>query len=95
MMQNPKYNEGRPWFVSFRPTLHSPHKIPDADMNTYREYASLLEMIESRIGKMEKSGKDVFDLKTELKLAKDKLKKGRFRMAKIYIDSLNKHLSEG
>jgi len=95
MMQNPKYNEGRPWFVSFRPTIHSPHKIPDADMNTYREYASLLEMIESRIGKMEKSGKDVFDLKTELKLAKDKLKKGRFRMAKIYIDSLNKHLSEG
>jgi len=95
MMQNPKYNEGRPWFISFRPTLHSPHKIPDADMNTYREYASLLAMIESRIEDMEKSGRDVFELKTEVKLAKDKLKKGRFRMAKIYIDSLNKHLSEG
>jgi len=37
----------------------------------------------------------VFDLKTEFKLAQDKLKKGRFRMAKIYIDSLRKHLLEG
>jgi hypothetical protein len=95
MMQNPKYNEGRPWFVSFRPTVHSPHKIPDADMNTYREYADLLRIIESKIGSIERTGKDVFELETELKLAKDKLKKGRFRMAKIYIDSLNKHLSEG
>ena len=95
MMQNPKYNEGRPWFVAFRPTLHSPHKIPDVEMNTYREYAALLNMIETKIDGLEKSGTDVFDLRTELKLAKDKLKKGRFRMAKIYIDSLNKHLSSG
>jgi len=93
MMQNPRYNEGRPWFVSFRPTLHSPHKIPDEDMKTYKEYAAILEGIESKIEKMEKSGIDVFDLKTEFRLASEKLKKGRFRMAKIYIDSLKKHLS--
>jgi hypothetical protein len=95
MMQNPKYNEGRPWFIAFRPTWHEPHKIPDKDMEVYREYAAMLEEIEAKIESMEKAGKDVFDLKTELKLAKDKLKKGRFRMAKIYIDSLKKHLSEG
>jgi hypothetical protein len=95
MMQNPKYNEGRPWFIAFRPTLHSPHKIPDDEMNMYREYAAILADVEAKIEAMEKSGKDVFDLKTELKLAKDKLKKGRFRMAKIYIDSLTKHLNEG
>jgi hypothetical protein len=95
MMQNPKYNEGRPWFVAFRPTLHSPHKIADKEMDTYREYASLLKMLETKIQALEKSGVDTFDLKTELKLANDKLKKGRFRMAKIYIDSLNKHLNKG
>ena len=95
MIQNPKYNEGRPWFIAFRPTYHSPHKISDDEMNTYREYAALLAILESKISDMENAGTDVFDLKTELKLAKDKLKKGRFRMAKIYIDSLTKHLNEG
>jgi hypothetical protein len=93
MMQNPKYNKGKPWFVSFRPTLHSPHKIPDEDMKTYKEYAALLADMESKIESMEKAGVDVFDLKTEFRLANEKLKKGRFRMAKIYIDSLKKHLS--
>ncbi len=95
MIQNPKYNDGRPWFVAFRPTFHEPHKIPDVELETYKEYASLIDIIEMNIEAIEKSGKDVFDLKTELKLAKDKLKKGRFRMAKIYIDSLRKHLNIG
>jgi hypothetical protein len=95
MMQNPKYNDGRPWFVAFRPTFHEPHKILDVDLETYKEYTSLLEIIEMNIESIEKSGKDLFDLRTELKLAKDKLKKGRFRMAKIYIDSLRKHLNIG
>jgi hypothetical protein len=95
MVQNPKYNVGRPWFFAFRPTFHEPHKIPDVDLETYKEYASLIEIIEMNIEAIEKSGKDVFDLRTELKLAKDKLKKGRFRMAKIYIDSLRKHLNIG
>ena len=95
MIQNPKYNDGRPWFIAFRPTLHDPHKITDAEMETYKQYAAILADVEEKIEKIEKSGKDVFDLKTELRLAKDKLKKGRFRMAKIYIDSLTKHLSGG
>jgi hypothetical protein len=95
MIQNPKYNEGRPWFIAFRPTLHEPHKITDAEMETYKQYAAILADVEEKIDKLEKSGKDVFDLKTELRLAKDKLKKGRFRMAKIYIDSLTKHLNGG
>jgi len=95
MIQNPRYNDGRPWFVAFRPTWHEPHKIPDVDLKTYKEYAAILAEIEAKIESMEKAGQDVFDLKTEFKLAQDKLKKGRFRMAKIYIDSLRKHLLEG
>jgi len=93
MMQNPKYNKGKPYFVSFRPTYHSPHKIPDKELEMYKEYEGMLEEMENKIRKLEKSGKDVFGLNVELKLAKDKLKKGRFRMAKIYIDSLTKSLS--
>jgi hypothetical protein len=92
MIQNPKYNKGLPWFISFRPPLHMPHKITDQEMQMYKEYNSRIEKLEQEIEKLEKSGKDVFDLKIELKLAKEKLKKGMFRVAEIYIESLSKKL---
>ncbi|MBD3155866.1 MAG: DUF853 family protein [Candidatus Aenigmarchaeota archaeon] len=95
MMQNPKYNKGKPYFVAFRPPYHSPHKIPDKDLELYKKYENLIKGIEEKIESLKKSEKDVFGLNVELNLAKDKLKKGRFRMAKIYIDSLTKSLSKG
>jgi hypothetical protein len=42
---------------------------------------------------MKAQRKDVSDIEIELKLARDKLKQGRFRMAKIYINSLEEHLN--
>ncbi|MCD6371839.1 MAG: DUF87 domain-containing protein, partial [Candidatus Aenigmarchaeota archaeon] len=90
MVQNPKYNDGRPWFVSFRPPYHNPHKLTEKELETYYKFSELVERIEARIDEMEKEGKDVFNLKIELKLAKDKLKQGRFRMAEIYLTSLKK-----
>ncbi|MBU5689540.1 MAG: DUF87 domain-containing protein [Candidatus Aenigmatarchaeota archaeon] len=92
MIQNPKYNKGMPWFISFRPPLHMPHKITDQEMQMYKEYNSRIEKLEQEIEKLASTGKDVFDLRIELKLAKDKLKKGMFRVAEIYIESLNKKL---
>ena len=53
--------------------------------------AAKLEEIEMRVHAMKKEGKDTFDIELEIKLAKDKLKQGRFRMAKIYIESLEKY----
>jgi hypothetical protein len=93
MLQNPKYNEGKPYFVQFRPTWHNPHKITDEEMEFYKEFAQRLEVIEQKIESMKKSKRDTSDLEIELKLAKDKLKQGRFRMAKIYITSLEEHLN--
>ena len=92
MMQNPKYNKGRPWFIAFRPPLHMPHKIPDEEMRRYKEYTEIIGKIELRIVELENKGKDMTDSKIELKLAKTKLKQGRFRMAEIYITSLRKRL---
>jgi hypothetical protein len=94
MMQNPKYNEGIPWFISFRPPLHMPHKIPDKEMETYKEYNEIIEKLELEMIALEKRGKDVSDMKVELKLAKEKLKQGRFSMAEIYINSLKKSLGK-
>jgi hypothetical protein len=92
MIQNPKYNDGKPYFIHFRPTWHNPHKISNKEMDIYKEFANRLETIEAKIEQIKKSGKDTFDIELELKLAKDKLKSGRFRMAKIYITSLEQHL---
>jgi hypothetical protein len=93
MVQNPKYNEGKPYFVQFRPTWHNPHKITDEELQSYKEFSQRLEVIEKKIGEMKAQRKDVSDIEIELKLARDKLKQGRFRMAKIYINSLEEHLN--
>jgi hypothetical protein len=88
MMQNPKYNGGRPFFVHIRPVKHEAHKLPDRDLETYKEFDNLLSMIETTIENLKASGVDTFDLELEFKLARDKLKEGRFRMAEIYAESL-------
>ncbi|MEM5834755.1 MAG: DUF87 domain-containing protein, partial [Candidatus Aenigmatarchaeota archaeon] len=92
LIQNPKYNEGIPWFISFRPPLHMPHKIPEKELKMYKDFSKAIEEIEKELEIIEKAGMDIFEFKTELKLAKDKLKQGSFRMAEIYITSLRKKL---
>ena len=95
MIHNPKYNDGKPYFIQFRPTYHNPHKITNKELEEYKGFATELKIIKNKLEEMEKSGKEMFDLKLELRLAEDKLKLGNFRMAKIYITSLKKHLSGG
>jgi Helicase HerA, central domain len=56
MVQHPKYNDGKPWFVNFRPTMHSPHKILDAELDAYKKFASQLEGIEAAIAALKASG---------------------------------------
>jgi len=92
MMQNPKYNKGMPWFISFRPPLHMPHKLPSEELEKYKQYNLIIEKIELEIEKLKKKGVDVSDLEIDLKLATDKLKHGMFRMAEIYIEALTKRL---
>jgi len=88
MIQNPKYNEGKPYWIAFRPLLHDPHKIPDTELELYTKYSKELEIIEAKIEELRRKGEDTFDLDLELRLAKDKLKQGKFRMAEIYVNSL-------
>jgi tetratricopeptide (TPR) repeat protein len=87
MMQNPKYNDGKPWFVQFRPIYHSPHKLLNKELELYKYYNEQINIINNKIKKL-KNKKDVSDFELELKLAKDKLKTGNFRMTEIYINSL-------
>ena len=88
LMQNPRYNKGRPWFVRFKPLLHEPHKLLDEELELYAKFSKKIEKIEKKIEEMKANGKEVSDLELELKLTKDKLKAGSFRMAEIYLESL-------
>ena len=92
MIHNPKYNDGKPYFIQFRPTYHNPHKITNQELEEYKGFATELKAIKKKIEELKKKGKEIFDLELELRLAEDKLKLGNFRMAKIYITSLKKHL---
>jgi len=64
----------------------------DSELDAYKKFASQLEGIEAVIASLKASGTDTFDVELELKLAKGKLKEGRFKMAEIYIESLAKTL---
>ncbi len=93
MLQNPKYNDGKPYFVEFRPPFHSPHKLLDDELKAYVDYAHILESMEQKIKALKAEGKDVSEFELELKLSWNKLKEGRFRMVKIYIESLEDKLT--
>jgi hypothetical protein len=88
LMQNPKYNNGKPFFVNIRPVKHEAHKIPDKDLQTYKKFEEILTDIEKTIKRLKESGVDTFDIDLEFKLSMDKLKEGRFKMAEMYTESL-------
>ncbi len=87
MVQNPRYNDGKPWFVQFRPPLHDPHKISDEELNLYSRYSSTLDEFEAKLESVP-DNVDARDAMMELKLTRNKLKEGHFKMVDIYIKSL-------
>ncbi|HDH44645.1 MAG TPA: DUF87 domain-containing protein [Thermococcus sp.] len=92
LVQNPEYNEGKPWFVSFRPLLHSTFALSDEELDQYMTLNLELERIEREIERLKRAGRDVSDIEVELNLAKDKLKQGMFKMVETYIESLKASL---
>lgn len=92
MFQNPEFNHGKPWFISFRPLLHSPFALTDEEINTYIALSKDIEKLEAKISEIKKGGKDTYDIEIELNIAKDKMKTGAFKMAQTYLDSLKKRL---
>ena len=94
LMQYPKYNDGKPFFVEFRPTKHNPHKIRDDELVLYKKYIAKLKVIEEKIKKLKERNVYTEDYEVDFKLATNKLKTGNFRMAEIYISSLENSLEK-
>ncbi|MEM2121667.1 MAG: helicase HerA-like domain-containing protein [Candidatus Woesearchaeota archaeon] len=88
LFENPVYNGGRPFFVSFRPLLHSVSRLSDEDLDAYDRFNGLVDQLGFELDSLEGLGVDVFDLRLELRLAVDKLKVGNFGMVEVYLDGL-------
>ncbi|MFH0961250.1 MAG: hypothetical protein V1820_01040, partial [archaeon] len=88
LMQNPEYNDGKPWFVQFRPLLHSTFRISEEDLVQYKIVIAAVKELKSRIETLKKAGTDVYDMQMELNLAEDKLKAGNISMAATYLESV-------
>ena len=95
MVQNPEYNDGRPWFIEFRPLLHDTSRIPERELKLYKKYQEELAEIERIVENMKKKGIDTYDIEMEIKLAKEKIKQAQFRMAETYLESLKARIRKG
>ena len=94
MFQNADYNRGRPYFLNFRPILHSTRRLSDEELEQYNKYNDLLDEIEFQVNELEKLKVDVFDLKMELKLIKDKIMSGSFSVVEIYLEGLSPRVAK-
>jgi hypothetical protein len=88
MVVNPEYNNGRPYFVSFRPLFHSAKRLSNEELKKYEVYFNKIEDFDYQSAQLEKLGVDILDLKLELKLSKSKIKSGQFQMADMYLETI-------
>jgi hypothetical protein len=88
MVENPHYNRGKPYFIAFRPLLHSVQRLSDEEIEKYNEFNEKADQLAFELEQLEKEGIDIFDLKLEFKLATDKIKTGNFNMMQIYLDGI-------
>ena len=94
LVQNSKYNDGLPYFVRFRPLLHSPHRIPEEELKVFKEFMDIIKILRTSVEELKAKGVDTSSLELELTLAENKVKEGKIRMAKLYIDSLKKSVEK-
>jgi DNA helicase HerA-like ATPase len=92
LVQNPAYNEGKPYFIAFRPLLHDTGRLSDEEIEKYVKVQQTIEGLEKQIEAMKARKVDTTDIEIEINLAKDKMKAGQFAMAESYIDSLKARL---
>ena len=94
MNVNAEYNNGRPYFVSYRPLLHGTKRLSDDELKKYEKYFVEMEDLEYQAEELKKLGVDTMDVELEIKLAKAKVKSGQFQMADMYLETLRPKLVE-
>ncbi|MEE9594653.1 MAG: DUF87 domain-containing protein, partial [Candidatus Hydrothermarchaeales archaeon] len=90
MLHSAKYNEGQPYFVQFRPLLHSPARLPVEELTQRKEQALMQRRFERVIEELKKRNIDTYEF--ELNLGITKLKQGSTSLARVYFDSLKEKM---
>ena len=88
LVQNAAYNDGKPWFVSFRPLLHDTKRLTSEELDKYIKISREADAIKKQLESMKQKGVQTGDVEVELNLALDKLKQGLFTMAESYMESV-------
>ena len=65
MMQNSEYNNGNPYFVSFRPLLHNVVRLSDKELAQYADYNAKIERLEKMAAELKAAKVDVFDIELD------------------------------
>jgi len=94
MFQNAEYNKGLPYFINFRPILHNTRRLSDEELEKYNQYNDQVEDLGYQVEQLEELKIDVFDLKMELKLVKDKIMVGNFSVVDIYLEGLTPRIAK-
>ena len=94
MVESASYNKGKPFFVDFRPIMHSNQRVSDEELVNYTKYNGIIDDLDYQLEQLELEGLDIFDLRLELKLAQDKVKSGSFNMVDIYLEGLKPRIKQ-
>jgi hypothetical protein len=94
MTQNAEFNDGKPWFIRFRPLLHSPFRLTDDELDKYGEFMKEIEILKEKSKILNKKKVDTYDIDLELRLAKDKISTGQMKMAENYLESVRSRIKE-
>jgi hypothetical protein len=88
IFSNPAYNDGKPYFITFRPILHNTRSLSDEILDQYQKYNEIFKDLSFKIEKLKERKKDVLDYEIELNLALKQIRKSKFEVAKIYLEEL-------
>jgi hypothetical protein len=94
MNVNAEYNDGRPYFVSYRPLLHGTKRLSNDELKKYEKYFAEMEDLDYQAAQLKLLKIDTMDIELELKLSKAKVKSGQFQMADMYLETLRPRLVE-
>ncbi|VVB59112.1 Uncharacterised protein [uncultured archaeon] len=93
LLQNPEFNDGKPWFIQFRPLLHDTGRLTEEELAVYIKINQSLAEIDAKVAALKAKGIDTYDVEMELNMARDKTKQGMFKMAETYIESVRARLA--
>ena len=92
LIQNPEYNDGKPWFIQFRPLLHDTGRLSNEELDTYMGLKRSIDTLAKKVEVLKVKGVNTYDIEIELNMARTKLQQGVFKMSETYIQSLKARL---